>query len=263
MDWLSKVEEERRQKSAAEEEANEKRRRAAEEVRASLSAVETRLRPTLDPLVNDVERRLGVHLAVRLTSTEFTVSAPNPPKSDLVHEHRIIFSQPQGGRGVRVAAIRADQIDRSTEYMPADMRLAEWRGEDEVVVEGEVDVEDLIKGDLQQLIEWLVRTALSERERVPAPSLRRAVKDAKGGQLGCLIMFLILLAFGLFCYWVVHQAAGRPITYGHTAIPERLASIAPTWHPAMLRPQTGAYYRPYRSLEGAEAIHVVLRRQAQ
>ena len=193
MDWLSKIEEERRKKAAAEQEENEKRRRAADDLRASLEAIEARLRPTLNPLVDDIERRLGLRLGVRLSNTELTVYAPKPPKSDLVYEHRIVFSEPQGGMRVRVRAVRADQIHRSSEYMPDNMTLAEWRGEDEVVVNGDVAVEDLLKGDLQLLTEWLVRTALSESERAPAPKIRTIPDHPKKASGGCALVLLVAL----------------------------------------------------------------------
>jgi hypothetical protein len=266
MDWLSKIEEERRQKAAAEQDANENRRRADEEVKASLAAVEARLRPTLDPLVDNIERRLSLRLGVRLTRTELTVTAPKQPKSDLVHEHRIVFSHPQGGTRVRVKAIRADQINRSTEYMPSDMKLAEWRGEDQVVIDGEVNVEDLLKGDLQLLTEWLVRTALSERVGVPAPKIKTIPSHQQKAPSGCA--FVLPVATGvLFVLAIIvlssREEGGRGLQVATAAPPQELnqsavsipaqAKASPTAAPSQATnwevPSLGNYSDGYYELE--------------
>lgn len=203
MDWLSKIEGERRLKANAEGEAAEQRRRAAEKVRFSLAELEERLRPTLDPLIADIARRLGVQLKVRLTAADLTISAPNSPNSDLVNEHRIVIRQ-AGQTRLHIAAIRADQIYRSSEYKPADMTLAEWRGEDETIVRGETTVEYLVRGDLQLLTEWLVRAALDERGRAPAPKIRIiAVRQRKTATMSfgkSLFLGLIGLA-AVFLLW--------------------------------------------------------------
>jgi hypothetical protein len=204
LDWLSKIEEERRLKANAEGEAAEQRRRAAEKVRSSLAALEERLRPTLDPLIADIARRLGLQLKVRLSAADLTISAPNSPNSDLVNGHRIVIRQAGDQTRLHVAAIRADQIHRSSEYKPADMTLAEWRGEDETIVRGETTVEYLVRGDLQLLTEWLVRAALDERGRAPAPKIRIiAVRQRKTASMS-FGKFLLLGLIGLaavFLLW--------------------------------------------------------------
>jgi hypothetical protein len=204
MDWLNRIEEERRQKADAEHQATERRYREAEEVRSSLAAIEERLRPTLSPLVDDISRKLGLQLKVHRSATELTISAPNPPRSNLVNEHRIIISQSRSNTRLRITAIRADQIHRDTEYKPADMTLAEWRGADETVVQGDTTIEYLLHSDLQLLMEWLVKAALDERGRAPIPRIRTIpVRQRKPIRMSfgkALFLGLVVLA-GVLTLW--------------------------------------------------------------
>lgn len=52
-----------------------------------------------------------------------------------------------------------------------------------------------------------IETRRRQKEAAEQSQLHRAAEDAKWGPLGCSIMVFVLLAFGLFCYWVAHQAA--------------------------------------------------------
>src|SRR6185295_5524330 len=127
VNWLSKLEEERRREAAVERDKDENRRHKAEELRGAVATMEARLRPVLGPLIDDIERRIGMRLGTRITGVDFTLSAPSAANSDLVHEHRIVFSNPQGETRVRVTAIRAGQTNRNSEYKPSDVTLAEWQ----------------------------------------------------------------------------------------------------------------------------------------
>ena len=67
---------------------------------------------------------------------------------------------------------KVEEERRAKAATEKEAMVRQRRGVDEDVVRGYVDLETFVRGDLQLLMQWLVRTALDERESAPVPKIR-------------------------------------------------------------------------------------------
>lgn len=185
MSWISKIEEERRQQERAQREQEERQRKEKEATNAAFQMVKDRLNPILESTITELAHRTGIQLKMQVSNTRLIVAAPKDQRSFRVNPHHLIISNPNtDGTKVRVQAIEAGRTNRGGEP-PEHMSAADYYGTDETILGTDVEVSDLVAGDLQILIEWLVRTGIDNKS--PGTPQIKAVLQSKKQESRCFI----------------------------------------------------------------------------
>jgi hypothetical protein len=156
MDWLSKFEQADRQEAEARrlKIAQEEQARADEAAR--FRPVIAAVRPVLERQAAQVSERLGIRLILAVEDRAITMGTPKPVGSTLRAAHPFWFALSDADvNSVRVVAVAAGWRYRGGEP-PDDMSAADYYGTDRTAVGVRVALDDLMTGDLDRLVEWLV-----------------------------------------------------------------------------------------------------------
>lgn len=140
-----------------------------------------RLCPVIQATISELKKRTGFELQMSISNTSVVVRAPHPkPKIfqrdgawyesfGRITDHHIEVSLiTNDAENVRVRAIKAGLTNRNRDLWEQQSSLSydDYFGSDETVIDTQNDLDKLVSGEIQVLLDWLVG---EETEREVAP----------------------------------------------------------------------------------------------
>jgi hypothetical protein len=161
VDFVSKFEEENRQRAETEIRKTEQAARQRADAAAQFGPIVIRLRPILEQNIEDVEIRLGIQLRLHIGNDGITLAAPARSTSfgSSALPYTVTISNCTNGLLRVRAEIDGRLPDRPYDLMPDNMTIGDYYGTVETVADVQESLEDLVSGDLELLLEWLVGCA--------------------------------------------------------------------------------------------------------
>jgi hypothetical protein len=178
MDWIANIEEKKRQEAEAEMQKSERKRTRLQARQKFFQPVIDALQPIIEGKVGEVSARMGIQLATFVGTTEITVAAPTP-KSAIKYEskHRFWFQLSGFQSSTRVRAVIDGRIDRPGDP-PDDMTTEQFYGAEKEILDIQATTDDLLAGDLDRLLEWLV-DSYDTNGHAAVPALMAAGRQAQ------------------------------------------------------------------------------------
>lgn len=156
VDWLAKFEDEDRRKTEAEKLAREETERKSLAEGSRFEPARTKLVPLLRDQTANVEQRLGIRLNLAISDRTIRVSAPRPRNSILSSPYPYWFQLSDGdATTVQLQVVDDQHINRAGEP-PDDMSYGDFYGTQVTLLNLRVDFDDLLSGDVESLMAWLV-----------------------------------------------------------------------------------------------------------
>lgn len=185
MDFISKLEDENRKKVDAELTALANAEKARGDQEAQFRPYAEWLVPILRERIAEIELRLGLKIRIAEGPLLVSIEAPRPGGRFLgssEYEYEVKFFPALDGN-IQVRAIDDQRMpDRNPDLWPDDMSHGDYFGSVETIIDVTTTLNNLKSGDLDRLLEWLVRSA--RRENPEKPQLSSAnqsqSKDAGG-----------------------------------------------------------------------------------
>jgi len=186
MDFISKLEDEDRKKVDPELAARVNAEKARGDQVAQFRPFAEWLVPILRERIAELERRLG--LRMRITDSPLLISIEAPRLGGRFlggseYEYEVKFFPALDGK-IQVRAIDDQRMpDRNPDLWPDDMSHGDYFGTVENVIDVTTTLNDLKSGDLDRLLEWLVRSARRENpEKLQLSSANQSQSKDVGGK---------------------------------------------------------------------------------
>lgn len=156
MNWIEKFEEEDKRKADAERRLKEDQERRSVDQMTRFEVARRRLSPVLADQVAQVQQRLGVCLNLADGQESIKVSAPRPPRSILGSPYPHWFQVSDwDGDSIQLRVVDDQRINRAGEP-PEGMSYGDYYGTEMALVNVRAGIDDLLSGDIERLMAWLV-----------------------------------------------------------------------------------------------------------
>lgn len=222
-DWIEQLQHQQEKERRRVEASVERDRALRASQRESFERVKEQVCPVLERIVRELSDKTGITLSISVAETAILVRAPRTDQVlPRIDTHRFVISNPgEDSSTVRVVAIEDLRIDRGDP--PDHMSMSEWSGEQRDVVDVRTSVSELVRRDIDLLVQWLARTALDDKspgiprisgqlKEEKAVRRRKRAKAKASWALACsiggLLFSPILLPLAVLGLWLGFQARG-------------------------------------------------------